>query len=235
MSLKTIGWLGTGVMGKSMAGHLIKAGYQLNVYNRTKAKAQQLIDIGAKWMEPKEIAANSEVVITMLGYPHDVQDMILSENGILPYMKKGSFLIDHTTSKPNLAEKIHKECSKVGVYSIDAPVSGGDIGAKEARLVIMCGGDSQSFEQVKPIMSVYGKNVLLNGSAGKGQHTKMANQILLAGNMIGIVEALLYAYKMGLDLDQTIKTLSSGGAASTALQTLGPRIVAGNLDPGFYV
>ena len=222
-------------MGKSMCGHLLKAGFSLNIYTRTKSKAEELLQAGAHWMEPAELAANSDVVITMLGFPQDVEDMVLGGKGLLSNMKKGAFLVDHTTSKPLLAERIYNEATKHGIFSIDAPVSGGDVGAREARLVIMCGGDQKAFQELKPILSVYGSNIVLNGSAGKGQHTKMANQVLLAGNMIGVVESLLYASKMGLDLDLTIQTLSSGAANSTAWQVLGPRMIARNMDPGFYV
>ncbi|EAR84528.1 NAD-binding domain of 6-phosphogluconate dehydrogenase family protein (macronuclear) [Tetrahymena thermophila SB210] len=234
-AIKTIGWIGTGVMGKSMCLHLLNAGFQLNVYNRTASKADELVSKGAKFLAPEDLAKNSDVVFLMLGYPHDVQQMVLGEQGILKHMKKGSLLIDHTTSAPSLAVEIAAEAQKYGIESIDAPVSGGDIGAREARLAIMCGGSQAAFDLALPILQKYGANIQLLGGAGAGQHTKMTNQILLASNMLGVVEGLLYAHKAGLDLDQVINLIKTGAASSTAWHVLGSRMVKRDFEPGFYV
>ena len=195
-----IGWIGTGVMGGSMCSHIIKAGYKVSVYNLNKKKAEELIKLGATWRSsPKEIAEKSDIVFTIVGFPKDVEQIYFTENGILAGIKKGSIIIDMTTSEPTLAQKIYKEARKIGVSSIDAPVSGGDVGARESTLAIMAGGDKETYDSVLPFFKLMGKNIAYMGKAGAGQHTKMSNQILIASTMIGVVEALLYAYKAGND------------------------------------
>lgn len=235
-STKKIGWIGTGVMGKSMCKHLIKAGYELLVYNRTASKTDELVELGAKFCEPKEIGESCKIVFLMVGYPDDVQDMVFNENyGLIHNMKPGSYLIDHTTSSPDLAEKIYLAAKEKNISSWDAPVSGGDVGARDGKLVVMVGGPEEGFETVKKIMDNYSKQVSLMGGAGKGQHTKMTNQVILAGNMIGCCEGLLYAYKAGLDQNAIIALLGGGAASSFSLCNLGPRIVKSDFEPGFYV
>jgi 3-hydroxyisobutyrate dehydrogenase len=233
---KTIGWIGTGVMGKSMCKHLLNAGYELLVYNRTESKTAELIEMGAKFSDPKTIGQTCEIVFLMVGYPKDVEDMAYnSDYGLLNNMKSGSLLIDHTTSSPDLAEKIFNSGKEKGITCWDAPVSGGDVGAKEGKLVVMVGGPEDGFDQIREIMNKYSKLVSLMGPAGKGQHTKMTNQIILGGNMIGCCEGLLYAYKAGLDQTAIINLLGAGAASSFSLCNLGPRIIKGDFEPGFFV
>lgn len=231
-----IGFIGTGVMGKSMAKNLIKAGYELLVYNRTKSKAQELIELGAAWKDsPAEIAKEADTVITMVGYPKDVRELYLGEGRVIENAKKGSYLIDMTTSSPKLAVEIYKEAKGRGLYALDAPVSGGDVGAREATLSIMVGGDREAFEEVKPIFEAVGKNIVLQGKAGAGQHTKMSNQIAIASNMIGVCEAMAYAKKAGLDPKLVLKSIESGAAGSWSLSNLAPRMLDGDFRPGFYI
>ncbi len=231
-----IGFIGLGVMGRSMAGHLLKAGYALAVYNRTKAKAEPLIQDGAVWKDsPAEVAAAADVIITIVGYPRDVEEIYLGENGIVHRAKPGSYLIDMTTSKPSLAQKIHQLAKEKGLHALDAPVSGGDTGAREARLTIMAGGDEADFQAVKPILDLMGSNIVLQGGAGAGQHTKMSNQIAIASGMLGVCEAVAYAEKAGLDGNTVLQSISAGAAGSWSLSNLAPRIIAGNFEPGFYV
>ena len=235
MSLKRLGWIGTGVMGKSMCKHLLKSGHSLSVFNRTKSKADELISLGATFATPQEIAKNSDAVFLMLGYPHDLESVIFNKEAIINHLRKGSYLIDHTTSSPKLAERIYNECHSKGIHALDAPVSGGDIGAKEGKLAIMVGGDTAAFEKITPIFEKYGTNIKLMGTAGKGQHTKMVNQIAIVNNMMGVVEALMYGYKAGLDLEKVIQAIGTGGAASFSLNVLGPRMLKRDFEPGFYV
>ncbi|GLI20274.1 oxidoreductase [Tepidanaerobacter syntrophicus] len=231
-----IGFIGTGVMGKSMAKNLIKAGYELLVYNRTKSKAQELIELGAAWKDsPAEIAKEADAVITMVGYPKDVRELYLGEGRVIENAKKGSYLIDMTTSSPKLAMEIYEEAKARGLYALDAPVSGGDVGAREATLSIMVGGDREAFEEVKPIFEAMGKNIVLQGKAGAGQHTKMSNQIAIASNMIGVCEAIAYAKKAGLDPKLVLKSIESGAAGSWSLSNLAPRMLDGDFRPGFYI
>ncbi|GLI51640.1 MULTISPECIES: NAD(P)-dependent oxidoreductase [Tepidanaerobacter] len=231
-----IGFIGTGVMGKSMAKNLIKAGYELLVYNRTKSKAQELIELGAAWKDsPAEIAKEADAVITMVGYPKDVRELYLGEGRVIENAKKGSYLIDMTTSSPKLAMEIYEEAKARGLYALDAPVSGGDVGAREATLSIMVGGDREAFEEVKPIFEAMGKNIVLQGKAGAGQHTKMSNQIAIASNMIGVCEAMAYAKKAGLDPKLVLKSIESGAAGSWSLSNLAPRMLDGDFRPGFYI
>jgi len=231
-----IGFIGTGVMGKSMAGHLLKAGYHVVVYNRTKASADDLIKMGAVWQDTvAELAAQSNVIISMVGYPKDVEEVYLGVNGIINHAKSGSYLLDMTTSAPDLAKKIYKEALAMEMYALDAPVSGGDVGAKEARLAIMVGGDEDVFRAMLPIFNCLGKNIVLQGNAGAGQYTKMCNQIAIASTMIGVCEAMAYAQKAGLKPEMALKSIETGAAGSFSLSNLAPRMLANNFAPGFYV
>lgn len=231
-----VGLVGTGVMGKSMAGHFIQAGYEVHIYNRTKSKAQELLDQGAHWQDsPGLLAQQCDVIITMVGFPNDVEEIYLGENGILSNTKPGSYVIDMTTSSPMLAKQIYEKALARQVFSLDAPVSGGDIGAKEARLSIMVGGSREAFDAMLPLFEKIGTNIVYQGEAGAGQHTKMCNQIAIASNMMGVVEALVYAKKSGLDPSTVLKSIESGAAGSWSLSNLAPRIIAGNFAPGFYV
>lgn len=231
-----IGFIGTGVMGKSMAQHLQSAGYDLVVYTRTKEKANDLLEKGASWVgSPKEVAEKANVVITMVGYPHDVEEVYLGEFGLIPHGQQGSYFIDMTTSQPLLAEKIFFEAKKRGIHALDCPVSGGDIGARDAKLAIMVGGEEVDFEQVKPILEIMGTNVVYQGKAGAGQHTKMCNQIVIASSMIGISEAVTYAERAGLDPELVLMSISTGAASSWALTNLAPRMINDDFEPGFYI
>jgi 3-hydroxyisobutyrate dehydrogenase len=231
-----IGWIGTGVMGSSMCGHLIDAGFQATVYNRTKKKAQGLLDKGATWADtPRDVAAASDVVFSIVGFPSDVRSVLLGDDGALAGSKSGAILVDMTTSEPSLAIEIYEAAKKKQVHSVDAPVSGGDIGAKEARLSIMIGGDKEVVEALQPCWQAMGKTIVHQGKAGAGQHTKMVNQTLIATGMIGVCEALLYGYRAGLDLNVVLQSVGSGAAGSWSLTNLGPRIINGNFDPGFLV
>lgn len=231
-----IGWIGTGVMGTSMCGHLIDKGFAATVYNRTKAKAQPLIDKGAAWADtPQAVAERSDVVFAIVGFPKDVRAVFLGSDGALAGCKRGNVLVDMTTSEPSLAVEIAEAAKAKGVFSIDAPVSGGDVGAKEARLSIMIGGDKPVVEALQPCWEAMGKTIVHQGPAGAGQHTKMVNQVLIATMMIGVCEALLYGYRAGLNLETVMKSVSTGAAGSWSLSNLGPRIMANNFDPGFFV
>ena len=231
-----IGWIGTGVMGASMCGHLIEQGYSATVYTRTAEKAQPLIDRGAQWAEnPRQLAEQSDIVFAIVGFPHDVRAVLLGDDGALAGAATGSVLVDMTTSEPSLAVEVAELAQAKGVGSVDAPVSGGDVGAKEARLSIMIGGDAEVVAAVMPCFEVMGKTLVHQGGPGAGQHTKMVNQTLIATNMIGVCEALLYAYRAGLDLNTVMQSVSSGAAGSWSLSNLGPRIIDNNLDPGFFV
>lgn len=231
-----IGWIGTGVMGRSMAGHLLAKGYSVTVYNRSRDKAQDLIDRGANWAAtPKEVAAKSDVVFAIVGFPKDVREVFLGKDGALAGAKEGTVLVDMTTSEPSLAKEIYQAAKAKGVYSVDAPVSGGDIGAREARLSIMIGGDKDVVDALQPCWETLGKTIIYQGEAGAGQHTKVVNQTLIATMMIGVCEGLLYAYKAGLDLNTVLQSVAPGAAGSWSLSNLGPRIIANNFDPGFYV
>ena len=234
--IKKIGWIGTGVMGNSMCKHMIGTGYTAYVYNRTKSKANGLINLGANWCNsPAEVAKNSEVIFSIVGYPVDVESTIFGKEGVLSEAKKGTIIVDMTTSDPSLAVRIYNAAKEKNIFSLDAPVSGGDIGAKEATLSIMVGGDKETFEYILPLFKCMGKNISYMGSAGTGQHTKMANQITIASLMVSVVECLLYSYKAGLDLNQVIDAIGSGAAGSWSLNNLGRRIVNGNFNPGFFI
>ncbi|HHK42981.1 MAG TPA: NAD(P)-dependent oxidoreductase [Planctomycetaceae bacterium] len=231
-----LGWIGTGVMGRSMCGHLMASGFAMTVYNRTKAKAEPLLEQGATWADsPRAVAEQSDVVFAIVGFPSDVRSVFLGTDGALAGSREGNILVDMTTSEPSLAIEIYDAAKAKGVSSIDAPVSGGDVGAREARLSIMIGGDRDAVESLQPCWDAMGKTVVYQGGPGAGQHTKMVNQTLIATNMIGVCEALLYAYRAGLDLETVMQSVASGAAGSWSLSNLGPRIIAGNFDPGFFV
>lgn len=231
-----IGWIGTGVMGASMCGHLLEAGYKATVNTRTKSKATALLDRGAVWADtPKAVAEASDVVFTIVGFPSDVREVILGEQGVVAGLESDNIVVDMTTSQPSLAEEIASVAKSKGAHGIDAPVSGGDVGAKEARLSIMVGGEDAAVNAVMPLFEIMGKTIVHQGGPGAGQHTKMVNQTLIATNMIGVCEALLYAHRAGLDLETVMQSVASGAAGSWSLSNLGPRIIAGNFDPGFFV
>jgi 3-hydroxyisobutyrate dehydrogenase len=231
-----IGWIGTGVMGRWMCQHLMSKGYSATVYNRSRDKAKALLDAGAAWADtPQAVAERSDVVFAIVGFPVDVREVFLGAQGALAGSKSGSVLVDMTTSEPSLAREIYEAAKAKGVGSVDAPVSGGDVGAKEARLSIMVGGDADAVEAIRPLLECMGKTIVHQGSAGAGQHTKMVNQILIATNMIGVCEALLYGHKAGLDLKTVLQSVGGGAAASWSLNNLGPRIIDRNFEPGFFV
>jgi 3-hydroxyisobutyrate dehydrogenase len=231
-----IAFIGTGVMGRSMAAHLMAAGHTLHVHNRTREKARPLLDNGARWHDSAgEAAAEAEVVVTMLGFPQDVEQSYLARGGIVERARPGALLIDMTTSSPVLARRISAAASARGLDALDAPVSGGDVGAREARLVIMVGGDAAAFERARPVLSLLGKNLALQGPAGSGQHCKMANQIACAVGMVAWCEALAYAKRAGLDPARVHGSISGGAAGSWAMTNLGPRALEGDFAPGFYV
>jgi 3-hydroxyisobutyrate dehydrogenase len=231
-----IGWIGTGVMGGSMCGHLIEAGFAATVFNRTKNKAQGLLDAGATWAEsPKAVAGESDVIFTIVGYPADVREVVLGPDGVLAGCSAGKMVVDMTTSAPSLAIEIAEAARQMGAYGVDAPVSGGDVGARRAQLSIMIGGDRQAVDALRPCFEAMGKTIVHQGGPGAGQHTKMVNQTLIASGMVGVCEGLLYGYKAGLDLQTVMKSVSSGAAGSWSLSNLGPRIIDGNFDPGFFV
>ena len=231
-----VGWIGLGVMGASMAGHLIKQGCSLLVHSRTRSKGAQLIEMGAEWIDsPSEVAGNVDYLFTMLGYPEDVEEVYFGRAGIFSNLPRGTTLIDMTTSTPELAKKISVYASERGCFSLDAPVSGGDIGAREARLAIMCGGNQQAYDQALPLFQIMGKTINYFGESGSGQRTKMSNQILIASTMIGTVESLLYAEKANLDLNQVIEMIGQGAAGCWSLNHLGPRMLKQDWEPGFYV
>lgn len=231
-----IGWIGTGVMGAAMASRLQQDGYQVIVYNRTKAKAQPLIDRGAIWAEsPKAVSAQAAIIFTIVGFPDDVRQVYLGEEGVLAGAKEDAIVVDMTTTEPSLAEEIYQKAREKGIAAVDAPVSGGDVGAQNGTLSIMVGGDREAVDHVMPLFEIMGKNIVYQGKAGSGQHTKMCNQITIAGTMIGVCESLLYGYRAGLDLPTMLQSISGGAAACWALNNLAPRIIKRNFDPGFYV
>ena len=231
-----IGWVGTGVMGRWMCQHVMDLGYNATVFTRTKSKADPLLELGATWAKsPAEVAANSDIVFTIVGFPEDVRQVYLGESGILTTAKSGSIVVDMTTTEPSLAIEIHQVAQAQDVSSIDAPVSGGDVGAREARLAIMIGGDQETVDAIHPLFEAMGQNIVYQGGAGSGQHTKMCNQITISGTMIGVCEALLYGAKAGLDLEIMLSTISKGAAGCWSLDNLAPRVLKRNFDPGFFV
>jgi 3-hydroxyisobutyrate dehydrogenase len=231
-----VGWIGTGVMGASMCGHLLDAGYAVTVTTRTPAKADELVARGAVWADsPAAVASVSDIVFTMLGYPSEVEDVVLGADGVLEVLAPGSILVDMTTSRPALAAEIAARASEVGIQVLDAPVSGGDVGARNGTLSIMVGGDASTFDAVRPCLDAMGTTIVHQGGAGAGQRAKVVNQILVAGNLVAVCEALLYASRAGLDVPTVLESVSSGAAGSWALSNLAPRIVAGDFAPGFFV
>jgi 3-hydroxyisobutyrate dehydrogenase len=231
-----VGWIGTGVMGRWMCQHLIAKGYRATVYNRSRDKARPLLDAGAAWADsPRAVAEQADVVFAIVGFPKDVREVFLGAQGALAGSRPGSALVDMTTSEPSLAREIYEAAKAKGVAAIDAPVSGGDVGAKNAALSIMVGGDAEAVEAVRPLFECLGKTIVHQGPAGAGQHTKMVNQVLIATNMIGVCEALLYGYKAGLDLPTVLQSVGGGAAASWSLNNLGPRIIKRDFEPGFFV
>lgn len=231
-----IAFIGTGVMGASVVKHLLSSNYSVTVYTRTKGKAEPLIEAGAQWAETVDGAVkDADLVFTMVGYPADVEEVYFGDKGILSTGKAGQILVDMTTSSPALAKRIAESATNVQMASIDAPVSGGDVGAKNGTLSIMCGGEEEVFEAILPVLSIFGKQIVYQGPAGAGQHTKMCNQIAIATNMIGVCEALAYGEKAGLDAETILQSISSGAAGSWSLSNLAPRMIGGDFEPGFYV
>lgn len=231
-----IGWIGTGVMGSSMCGHLLTAGYRVTVHSRTRTKAQLLLDRGAQWAEsPHAVAAESDILFTMVGFPQDVRQVYFGTDGILSGAGTGTILIDMTTTQPSLSREIAAAASAKDLSAIDAPVSGGDVGAKNAALSIMIGGDTKSLQAVMPIFELLGNKIVHQGGPGTGQQAKLCNQIVIAGTMVGVCESLLYGYKAGLDLSRMLESIRGGAAACWTLDNLAPRILQRNFDPGFFV
>jgi 3-hydroxyisobutyrate dehydrogenase len=231
-----VGWIGTGVMGRSMCGHLIQAGYRMTVYNRSPDKTAELVAAGAKRAaSPNEVARESDVVFTIVGFPDDVREVILGEEGVLRGAESGMTVVDMTTSQPSLAEEIAAAAEQRGVAAIDAPVSGGDTGARNAALSIMIGGEASVVKRLDPLFQLMGKTIVHQGGPGMGQHTKMVNQTLIASGMIAVCEGLLYATRVGLDLPTVLQSVGSGAAGSWSLANLAPRMIDGDFDPGFFV
>jgi 3-hydroxyisobutyrate dehydrogenase len=231
-----VGWVGTGVMGRSMCGHLLADGYQVVLSTRTRAKAEELLQRGAAWADtPAAVAERSDVVFTMLGYPSDVRQVVLGEAGLLEGSREGTILVDMTTSEPSLAVEIAEAARPLGVRVLDAPVSGGDVGAQRGELSIMVGGEPEVLDAVRPCLELMGRTVVHQGGHGAGQHTKLVNQTLIAGNIVAVCEALLYGYRAGLNLEDVLRSVSTGAAGSWTLSNLGPRMLAGDYAPGFYV
>jgi 3-hydroxyisobutyrate dehydrogenase len=231
-----VGWIGLGVMGSHMCRRLIDAGYAATVFNRTRTKADPLVQLGAAWADsPRDVAAAADVIFTMVGYPSDVRQVTLGDDGALAGCRPGAVLVDMTTSQPSLAEEIARAACDLGVTAIDAPVSGGDVGARGGTLSIMIGGDEDAVTALEPLWKCLGSTFIRHGNAGAGQHAKMVNQTLIGGNMIGVCEALLYAHRAGLDLDRVLESVASGAAGSWSLSNLAPRMIHGDFEPGFYV
>ena len=231
-----IGWIGTGVMGLSMCGHLQAKGYPTTIYSRTKSRAQALVDKGGVWADtPAGVSERSDIIFTIVGLPSDVREVYFGEKGILSAAKSGAITVDMTTTEPSLAREIYDTAKKIGVSSVDAPVSGGDVGAKNATLSIMVGGDKDAVAKVMPLFQAMGKNIVHQGGPGNGQHTKMCNQVVLAGTIIGVCESLLYGYKAGLDLETMLSSVTKGAAQCWILDNLAPKMVNRNFDPGFFV
>ena len=232
----SVGWIGTGVMGSPMCGHLLAAGLPVKVFSRTKERALPLVEQGAQWCaSPAEAAEGADVVVTMVGYPSDVRDVVLGAQGALATARKGATLVDMTTSEPRLAKEIFAAAAAKGVGSLDAPVSGGDVGARNASLVIMVGGEQEAFDRALPVLQRLGKVVTHQGGPGAGQHTKMVNQIAIASGMVGVCEALLYALRAGLDVARVVETISTGAAGSWSLTNYSPRALRGDFEPGFKI
>ncbi len=234
--IKNIGFIGIGVMGKSMVKNLLKKGFSVSIYTRTKQKALDVIKEGAFWCDSiAECVKQKELVITMVGYPKDVEEVYFGNKGILENAEKGTYVIDMTTTSPKLSQKIYLEGAKRGISTLDAPVSGSDIGAAQGTLSIMVGGDKEAFAYCKPVLEALGKNIIYQGKAGYGQHTKMANQIALAGAISGVCEALTYGKSVGLDLQTMLDSISKGAAGSWQMDNMAPRILKEDFAPGFFI
>jgi 3-hydroxyisobutyrate dehydrogenase len=231
-----VGWIGTGVMGASMCGHLLGAGHPVRVFTRTREKAEPLLARGARWADsPAEVAASSDVLFSIVGFPADVREVVLGRDGVLAGIRPGAIAVDMTSSEPSLAREIEAAARARGAFALDAPVSGGDVGARAATLSIMVGGEAEVLERVRPLFERLGKTIVHQGPAGAGQHTKLVNQMLIAANMVGVCEALLYAQRAGLDPLRVIASVGSGAAASWSINSLGPKVAARDFAPGFYV
>lgn len=236
MERRKIGWIGIGVMGNAMAGHLLGAGHDLSVFSRTRSKAEPLLQEGARWCaSPAEVARHAEIVFTMVGLPEDVEEVYFGEDGILSEPSDVRIVVDMTTSEPTLARILAEAAASREIESLDAPVSGGDVGARNGTLAIMVGGSGEAFEEVLPLFEILGENISLMGGPGAGQHTKMCNQIVVAGNMLAVAEGLTYAKTSGLDPQEVLKSIGTGAAQSFLLNALGPKIIAGDFAPGFFV
>ncbi|AWE06501.1 oxidoreductase [Lysinibacillus sp. 2017] len=236
MVSKKIGFIGTGVMGASIVKHLLNAGHKVTVYTRTKSKADALITLGAKWANsPAEASVDQQIIFTMVGYPKDVEEVYNGAQGIFSAANPGTIIVDMTTSEPTLAKKLYEQAKEKNIHSLDAPVSGGDIGAQNGTLSLMVGGDKDVFEEMKLIFEVFGQNIVYQGVAGSGQHTKMCNQIAIASGMIGVCESIAYGLNAGLNLEDVLKSITAGAAGSWSLSNLAPRMLKDDLDPGFYI
>jgi len=232
----SVGFIGLGIMGQQMAGHILAGGYPLNVYNRTRAKGDALVSRGAVWCDsPGAVAAASDIVITIVGYPADVEEVYLAPSGIVAQARPGAVLIDMTTSSPVLAARIAAAAAARGIAALDAPVSGGDVGAREARLAIMVGGDADAFARIRPVLELMGKTIARMGGPGAGQHTKMANQIAIASTVLATAESVSYARAAGLDPAQVLGVIGTGAATSFQLTMLGPKMVRADFAPGFFI
>jgi 3-hydroxyisobutyrate dehydrogenase len=231
-----LGWIGTGIMGRSMCGHLLAAGHRVAVFSRTREKADELLARGAAWAPtPRAVAAASDIVFTMVGFPQDVRDVYLGPTGVLTGVRAGALMIDMTTTEPSLAIEIAAAARQRGASAVDAPVSGGDVGARNAALSIMIGGEPDDVARARPLFELLGKNIVHQGGPGAGQHTKMCNQIVIAGTMIGVCESLVYGTRAGLDLETMLSSIKSGAAGCWTLENLAPRVIKRNFDPGFLV
>ena len=234
--MKRVGFIGVGIMGKSMVRNLMKAGYEVSIYTRTKSKVEDVIGEGAGWCDSvAECARGRDVVITIVGYPKDVEKVYFGEKGILANADKGAYVIDMTTTSPRLAVRIYEEASKVGLHAIDAPVTGGDSGAKAGTLTILAGGEKKDFDACIPVFEAMGKNINYEGKAGNGQHTKMCNQIAIAGALAGACEAFVYAKNVGLDLETCFASISTGAAGSAQMSNVASKALKDNFDPGFFL
>lgn len=234
--MRKIGFIGVGIMGKSMVRNLKKKGFEVSIYARQKEKVEELLNEGVLWCNSiEECAKQKDIVITIVGFPKDVEEVYFSENGILNYADKGTYLIDMTTTSPKLAIRLDKEAKKRGLFALDAPVTGGDIGAKNGTLAILVGGEKEDFLACKSVFEAMGNNIVYEGLAGFGQHTKMANQIAIAGAIAGVSEAIVYARKVGLDTEKMFQSISTGAASSMQLTNLGPKMLKGDFQPGFFI
>ncbi len=231
-----VGWVGTGVMGAPMCGHLLDRGYAVTVHTRTRARAEVLVARGARWADsPRQVVEQSDVVITMVGFPPDVREVYFGDQGLLAGARPGHIFVDMTTTEPRLAQQIYEAARARGAFALDAPVSGGDVGARQATLSIMVGGDLATLDAVRPLFEALGKSIVHQGGPGAGQHAKLCNQIVIAGTMIGMCECLLYGYKAGLSLETMLASIRGGAAACWSLDNYAPRILQRNFDPGFFV